>query len=393
MFDELQREDVQEFMRQNASADVNLLALKKNPFPELDYKWVLNQIAARAKAKNKLPTWHSNPLVVFPSKISLEQTSSERTSNYKANLVSGNSLIDLSGGFGVDSYFFSKRVDSLVHCERDVDLSALSAYNFKLFHADNVEFITDDSSAFLKNSGRRFDWIYVDPSRRNESKGKVFLLSDCEPNVPYLLDLYFSVSDKILIKTAPLLDLSAGLKELSNVREIHVVAVDNEVKELLWVIEKDYEGQVKVRSANLSADSAQIFEYTFNSDPPEIEYSEPLRYLYEPNAALLKSGAFVEIANAFDVKKLQRHSHLYTSNDLRTDFPGRQFEVISWFDFEKEKVKAMLKGGKANVTIRNFPESVENLRKKFNIREGGDRYCFFTTHKISDKIVVICAKI
>ena len=247
---ELLAEEVQKFIVENTDADLVKLALQKNPFPQLDWPKILNQIAARKKATLKLPTWFSHPNIIYPTKISVEQTSSEITAKYKASLVNASSLIDLTGGFGVDTYYFTKNINLVTHCEINPELSAIVAHNFDVLNVENCLFEIGDSTKILRDNAKQFEWIYVDPSRRNDSKGKVFLLSDCAPDVPELLNLYFEHSNKIMIKTAPLLDISAGISELTNVTNIHIVAVENDVKELLWILEKNVSSEVKITSLN-----------------------------------------------------------------------------------------------------------------------------------------------
>ncbi|MCV2483346.1 class I SAM-dependent methyltransferase [Flavobacterium sp. SH_e] len=384
--------DIQKFIIQNTGADITKLALQKNPFPETDWILILNQIEARTKAKEKLPTWFTAENIIYPNKISVEQTSSEKTATYKASLISGKTLIDLTGGFGVDDYYFSKKFKSITHCEINEELSAIVAHNFKQLKVENCTFYAGDSIHLLEETNHKFDWIYIDPSRRNDSKGKVFMLKDCLPNVPELLDFYFEKSDSILIKTAPLLDISAGLSELKNVKNIHIIALENEVKELLFEIHKNYSGEITLKTANILKEKTEIFEFVLGNETSFSSYGLPLKYLYEPNSAIMKSGGFDEVSIAFQIDKLHKHSHLYTSEDL-IDFPGRKFEIQKIIPYNKNDMKNELANKQANITTRNFPETVENIRKKWKIKNGGNLYCFFTTDVKDNKIVLICTKI
>ena len=383
--------EIQEFIKENTGADITKLALQKNPFPEMDWILILNQIEARSKAKEKLPTWFTTENIIYPSKISVEQTSSEKTAAYKASLISGESLIDLTGGFGVDDYYFSKKFKSITHCEINEQLSETVAHNFKQLQVENCTFYAGDSMHLLEETNQKYDWIYIDPSRRNDSKGKVFMLKDCLPNVPELLDFYFEKSDSILIKTAPLLDISAGLSELKNVKNIHIIALENEVKELLFEIHKGYAGKIALKTANILKEKTETFEFILGEESFPI-YNFPQQYLYEPNSAIMKSGGFDEISTAFQINKLHKHSHLYTSEDL-IDFPGRKFEIQKVISYHKNEMKNELSNKQANITTRNFPETVENIRKKWKIKNGGNLYCFFTTDVKDNKIVLICTKI
>lgn len=388
---EILKPEVQEFIVNNTSIEISKLALQKNPFPEIDFKIILNQIEARSKSKDKLYTWFNCKNIIYPSKISIEQTSSETTAQYKAELISGENLIDLSGGFGVDAFYFSKKVNQVLHCEINADLSKIVSHNFQALKCENIKCIAGDSLKILENWKQKFDWIYIDPSRRDESKKKVFLLEDCIPNVPQLQDFYYSFSNNILIKTAPILDISAGLLQLKNVKTIHIVAVENEVKELLWEIENKFEGIVTIKTINFNKLKRDFFQFKLNSTSTS-SFSELQKYLYEPNSAIMKSGGFVPIGSHFALHKLHQNSHLYTSEEL-VNFPGRIFEIEKIIPFSKKEVTAFFQDKKANITIRNFPDTVENIRKKFKIKEGGSMYCFFTTDKNDNKIVLICNQI
>ena len=383
---------IQQFIEDKIGISVAKLALQKNPFPEVEWITILNQIEAKTKAKDKLPTWYNTTNIIYPSKISVEQTSSERTAEYKSGLIEGESLIDLTGGFGVDDFYFAKKIKNVTHCEINSDLSTIVKHNFKQLGVTNIDCIAGDSLAALQSLPTQWDWIYIDPSRRNDAKGKVFMLKDCLPNVPENLDFYFEKSDAILIKTAPLLDIAAGLSELQNVKTIHIVALENEVKELLWELHKNYSGAITIKTANLTKATIATFEFQLNEESIESNYSLPQHYLYEPNSAIMKSGGFNEVGTFHQLTKLHRHSHLYTSNEL-IDFPGRVFEIQESIPYAKKELKTHLENSKCNITTRNFPETVDSIRKKWKIKEGGNSYCFFTTDMNNDKIVLICAKI
>ena len=388
----LLQKDIQAFIKANASADLVKLALQKNPFSNNDWRLIIEQIACLQKAKDKLPTWFNTDDIIYPSKISIEQTSSEKTALYKSTLISGKTIIDLTGGFGVDDYYFSKHFESVVHCEMNEALSNIVKHNYQKLDVENCQFFVGDSFDILKQLNQNFDWIYIDPSRRNDSKGKVFMLKDCLPNVVDLMDFYFQYSTQILIKTAPILDITAGLNELNNVKKIHIVAVENEVKELLWEISKDYNGTVEIDTVNLKKEQPEHFQFALTESPTNINYSLPKTYLYEPNAAIMKSGGFNEVGLQFNLEKLHPHSQLYTA-DVIKEFPGRIFKIEHAFPYQKSEMKTFLEGKKANLTTRNFPDAVEVIRKKWKITAGGHQYCFFTTNMNNRKIVLLCAKI
>ena len=383
---------IQDFIIENLRTDLIALLLRPLNFEGVTNKEIVEQIEAKNRCRDKLPTWYGTSNIYYPNKLNIEQTSSESTARYKAGLVSGTALLDMTGGLGVDSYYFSGKIGQVHHCEINRELSEIAAHNYKVLGKDNVHCHAMDGIDFLKSSDIDFDWVFIDPSRRHDAKGKVFLLSDCIPNVPDHLDTILGKAKKIMIKTAPLLDLSAGLMELRFVKEIHIVAVKNEVKEILWSLERDHKNEVLVKTVNLNGSSMEKFSFSLDDEKLAVSnYSDPLQYIYEPNSAILKSGAFKTVGNTFKMYKLHDHSHLYTNNQL-LEFPGRRFKVARTIPFNKKGIQQLaLK--KANITVRNFPISVSEIRKKFKIKDGGDDYLFFTTNPKGEKIVVQCIKV
>lgn len=382
--------DLQSFINLNLNKDINELALQKNPFPEFDWKWILNQIQAKKKANKKIPTWFKTDGIIFPSSLSIEQTSSEVLAQYKASLISGTSLIDLTGGFGIDDFYFSKTFQKVIHCEINEELSNIVSYNFKVLGIHNISTISGDSIEYLENSTENFDWIYVDPARRDSSKSKVFLLKDCIPNVVDLQEFLLSKSDHILIKVAPLLDIQSILNELNQVKKIYIIALNNEVKELLIEIEKNFDQKPTLVAVNHLNDETFInHEFNLNDDDVA-SLSNPLTYVYEPFSSYLKTGLYNKLANQFQVKKLHKHSHLYTSEHLM-NFPGRVFKIEHIIPYNKKELKSF-ENQKWNITTRNFPLKVDEIRKKHKLKEGGEIYAFFTTNLNNEKIVIVCRK-
>ncbi|WP_365319295.1 class I SAM-dependent methyltransferase [uncultured Winogradskyella sp.] len=383
--------EVQDFINANLNEDISKLLLNGISFSEIEAKDIIKQIEAKKRSKKKLPTWFNSKNIYFPNKLNIEQTSSEVTANYKANLVSGNSLIDLTGGFGVDAYYFSKRIKNVIHCEINKSLSEIVKHNYKTLNINTIECLNENGIEALKHIDRPFDWIYIDPSRRDDTKKKVFLLSECIPNIKTFQGLFLKYANNVMIKTSPLLDIKATLNDLKQIKELHVIALDNEVKELLWVLERDCKTEFIIKTVNLTKQSKQEFEFNIESESDEIaKHTEPLTYIYEPNSAILKAGAFNSISSQLNIPKLHKHSHLYTSNSL-IDFPGRRFKIEKSIPFNK-KIFAKEKISKANVTTRNFPISVGEIRKKLKIKDGGDIYLFFTTDLNNIKIILVCFK-
>ncbi len=389
MLKQILEPQIQDFIKTYQSKNIIDLILKGSPFPQIPIQELANQIECRLKCKDKLPTWYKMDNIYYPSKISIEQTSSEITAKYKADLISGNTIIDITGGFGVDAYYFSKKFNNVTHCEINKELSNIVEYNKKILKLENIETYAEDGIEYLKQTSKTFDYIYVDPSRRNDEKGKVFLLKDCLPNLPEHLDFLFSKTDKILIKNSPMLDITQGINELQFVKTIHIIAINNEVKELLFLLEKGYNDKIKIKTINIKKGEKQLFEFYYK-DTANVNYQLPLQYLYEPNTAILKSGGFNHLSEQLNIFKLHKHTHLYTSDKL-VDFPGRRFKIDRLIVYNKKELKKVFKENKANITTRNFPKHVEQLRKETKLKEGGEHYLFFT-RDINDKnIVAICS--
>lgn len=384
--------EIQEFINSNLNSDIASLLLKGINFPTLETKDVIEQIEAKKRSEKKLPTWFNTKNIYYPNKLNIEQTSSEITAQFKSDLISGESIIDLTGGFGVDCYYFSKVFKTVFHCEINESLSEIVNHNYKELNINNIITKKIDGIEFLKSATNTFYWIYIDPSRRHDSKGKVFFLNDCLPNVPEHLNLLFKHSKNILLKTSPLLDLSVGIGEIKHVKTIHIVSINNDVKELLWILEQGFDGDISIKTTNIKKENVENFNFSIESEKSlESKYSQPLTFLYEPNSAVLKAGAFESISNQLNLYKLHKHSHLYTNENL-IDFPGRRFKIENVISYNKKELKN-LGIDKANITTRNFPETVEQLRKKFKIKDGGNIYLFFTTNLNDDKIVIISSKL
>lgn len=382
--------EIQDFINANLKNNLTKLVLKGSPFKNLTIQELAEQIESKNKCEQKLPTWFTLKNCYFPNKLNIEQSSSEKTALYKANLVSGEKLIDISGGFGVDTFYFSKKMNSVIHCEINSNLSEIAQYNFNQLGIKNVDFKVTNGLDYLENNAQTYHWIYVDPSRRNENKNKVFFLEDCEPNILNYNNLLLNKAPNVLIKVSPLLDLKNTLNSLKNVKEIHIVAVENEVKELLFVLNKNHKGSTHIFAVNIDKNNTDVFEFEYGK-VAIAEFSLPKKYIYEPNAAILKSGGFTEVCSKYKVYKLHNHSHLYTSNEL-INFPGRRFELLQECNYNAKEILQFIPNNKANITTRNFPQTVAQIRKKLKLKDGGDLYLFFTTSIKNKHIVLICRK-
>ncbi len=384
-----------EFIRKHLLDDVAALALSAKKEPDVDVAWAIRQLKERQAIRYKIPSWYDNPDVVFPVHLSIEQSSSELTATFKSTLLQGNTFVDLTGGFGVDCAFLSKNFKQCFYIERNADLCCIAEENFKALHLPHVQVIQADSVNYMR-SMNPVDCIFIDPARRDAKGKKTVVLSDCEPDVTKLLSLLLEKADTVLIKTSPMLDISLALSELINVASVYVVAVENECKELLFLLRKNYIQETVFFAVNLHKDKpAEIFPFTKEEEKNAVCFypKKPEKYLYEPNVSLLKAGAYKIVAEKLQLKKLHPNSHLYTSETLYKDFPGRIFSVESCFTLNKNEVKEQLKGlKKANITVRNFPATVENLRKKLKLADGGDIYLFATTLCNEEKVLLKCIK-
>lgn len=383
-------QEVQQFINDNLKTDVPKLILKGSNFNGITIQELANQIVAKQKCEKKLPTFFNTDGIYYPNKLNIEQTSSEITAKYKAKLVSGKSLIDVTGGFGVDSYYFSKQFEQITHCEINADLAEIVSHNFKQLNVTNSTTFSGNGLNFLKETTQIFDCIYIDPSRRNDVKGKVFLLKDCMPYLPPKIDFLFTKSNQILVKLSPILDISNTITELKNTKEVHIIAVNNEVKELLFLLERDYKSNIAIKTINLKKEQNEIFNFDYQSEANSI-YTSPKNFLYEPNAAVLKSGGFHQITQQIMVAKIQQHTHLYTSEN-QVSFPGRVFEIVTVFPYHKKRINKQLTEKKANITVRNFPKTVAQIRKETKLKDGGDIYLFFCKNHDEKLIVVVCKK-
>ena len=384
-----------EFIAENKNKPLPIIALLLSK-TNFDKDYILAQINGIQKAKNKLPEFYNTPDIVYPSKLSMEQCSSEKTGFFKSQLLHNiglntkSTIIDLTGGFGIDSFYLSKTVKQVIHIEQNTELSNIAKNNFKLLKANNIKLINSTAENFIEITKEKVDLIYIDPSRRNQ-KIRVFKLDECIPNIIDLAPELFKITNKILIKTAPLLDIKQTIRDLKKVTKIWIISLENDCKEVLYLLEKNNTKEPIINTINLSKKKQ---EYSFNyqiENSTEVNYSPPKKYLYESNASILKAGAFKSICSEFELNKIAPNSHLYTSEHKTKDFPGRTFIiektiVYTLKEFKKTKIK------NANVSCRNFKNNVEEVKKKLKIKDGGKKYIFATTDSNNKPILIICVK-
>lgn len=386
-FEEDLNESTKQFIRENLNADVPTLALKKAPVGT-DFSLALRQIAARQLLRKKVPEWSENEDLLFPAHLSIEQCSSEASANYKANLLNGNTFADLTGGLGIDTYYIDRHFQKTDYVERQTELCDLARRNFSVLNTQ-IEVHNETAEDYLKHCEPK-DCIFIDPARRDGHGRKTVSIADCTPNVADLQELLLQKAEKVMVKLSPMLDISKALEELHHVKELHVVAVANECKELDFILERVYQGEIQFVCVNLLTEQPEVrftMEEERNSSGKLAE--SVLKYLYEPNPAVMKAGCFKLLTQRFDVFKLHKNSNLYTSEDLISDFPGRIFEVEGWAPYNKKVKQALLQEvDKASIAVRNFPLSVAELRKALKIGDGDAIYLFATTLKGEQKIIV-----
>lgn len=385
--------DTLDFIAAHQNDDVAKLALKFSSNKDIDIRAALQQIEGRQIAKAKLPTFANTDDIVYPVKLSMEQCSSEKTALYKQSIAGdGATMIDLTSGFGIDFYFISRNFQNAEYVERNAELCRIASHNFKALGATNVSTTNADGIELIKASASHYNLIFLDPARRDKNGKKTVEIKDCEPDVATLKDMLLSKCDRMMLKLSPMLDIKSAIRDLDCVEEVHVVAVDNECKELLFVCKKNAEFK-RIVAANIKTDGkTEILESTASSSGCPT-YSTPLSYLYEPNVAILKANICDCLASD-KIKKIAPFSHIFTSDELHEKFPGRKFEVEKSFSMNKKELKENLDGIKrANITCRNFPLQADELRKKLGIKDGGDKYIIATTDENGNHLLTICRKV
>lgn len=386
------------FIRAHTTDDVLQLALRGTKDPQVDLPFALQQIEGRQKAQAKLPEHFAQEEILYPVTQSMEQCSSAITADYKATLIKGTSLADLSGGFGVDTFAFARHFQHCTYIEPQPGLCDIVRHNATVFGLDNIEIRQGTMEEQMGNIGQ-VDWLYVDPSRRDSHGRRVVTLEACTPDLTQCLPLLHAHARKgVLAKLSPLIDLGGTLRQLPETAEIHVVAVNGECKEVLFLLRfegKSPDTPIKIWAINFVQGQPRAFAFTLEEEAA----AKPVlaanlgSYLYEPNAAILKAGAFKCLATRFGIQKLHPHSHLYTSDTLLPDFPGRTFSIMEQIPFGKRAATAVAAiTDRANVAVRNFPLTAEELKAKLKLKDGGDVYLFGTTLSGGDKTLLLCKR-
>ena len=376
-FSKLISSDIQNYINQNLNSDLTKLLLKKSPFDNVTMQEIVQQIKGRKTAEKKFP-FLTKEGIIFPPNLNLEQASSQSTAECKAQNLKGKSFLDLTCGFGIDAYFLSKIFNEVTLIEQNPELISIVEHNWKTLNR-KANFINENLEIFLESltdNFNKFDIVYLDPARRDQQNKKKFLLEDLSPNLLEIEEKLQLISSKIIIKLSPLIYISYLISELLNITEIQIIAVRNEVKELVLIIENKEQRtknkDVEIRCVNLESDELE-FSFNFNEEKSATsEFSESLNYLYIPNNSILKAGAFNIISEKFGLKKLHPNSHFYTSENKIENFPGRVLEI------EKIDAKDLKKGEKYNIVSKNYPLKPDEIKKKYKLKDGGNNYLIFT---------------
>ncbi|MDR0982744.1 MAG: class I SAM-dependent methyltransferase [Culturomica sp.] len=382
------------FINEHLYAYTDRLLFSASRYHSVDVAKAVEQILIRRRLKTKLPAWTAHEKLFFPSRIAAEQCSSDITAKYKQSLIKGATLCDLTGGMGVDAYYFSQCVERVTYVERNTDYAEAAARNFEILGATNIQVLNADATEIAP----RIEAVtfYIDPARRSAANKRLFALHDCEPDVLQMKAALLNKGARVIIKVSPMADIEETLRLLPETCEVHIISVGNECKELLFVLENAAVGDVNVFTINYtSAGDVQQFRFHWNEEKTaQADYaSEINKYLYEPNASVMKSGAFKLAAARYSLKKLHRHSHLYTSSELTDNFAGRIFSVEEVLPFSKQTLKTLSdRYPQANITCRNFPLTTDTLRQRMHIKDGGNVYIFATTFASDTKVIIVARR-
>lgn len=389
-----------QFVLDHREEDVRTLALRGSRDKDVDLPWALDQIQGWQTARHKLPSWAAFDGIVYPPHLSMEQCSSEATAIYKCGIVEQlpngchETLIDLTGGFGVDFAFMARCFGQAYYVERQAHLCDTARHNFDLLGLPQARVINADAEQVLDDlkTEPASTLLYLDPARRDSNKARTYAITDCTPNVLELLPRLLQCGHHVLLKLSPMLDWHKAVADLGNhVAEVHIVSVGNECKELLILISANHEGEPCVHCVNDG--QSLIYHPSQDSIATAIATCDDVHYLYEPNASVMKAGCFGLLTESYPVKALATDSHLFVSYEQVMDFPGRRFAIITVTTMNKKDLGRALSGIiRANVATRNFPMTAQELRKRLGLKDGGDTYIFGTTTATGERKLYFCKK-
>ncbi len=387
------KSEVQQFITQNSNRSVADIALSSSPFEGVAASELAQQIDGKQRLKKKVPQWVNTAGIYYPERRSLEQCSSISTADYKANLIVGDKILDMTGGMGVDTWAIAKKSKEVVYCEQHNELFHISRHNFKILNADSIITHYGDALELLSNSGQ-FSCIYIDPARRDEHNRKMVSFADCQPDVLTNMPLLWEHTAKIMIKASPMMDISQAISELQNVTQVHIVAVKNECKELLFILEKDTIKPITFFAVNLEAEHQPVFSFAEQEmETSKVHFDFPQQYIYEPNSAVLKSGAFNLLAAKYNISKLHHFTHLYTSTQMIENFSGNIYILKHRCDYNKKMIKKILPKKQVNVKCYNFIDKPAVLQKRLQIKDGGTQFLFGIKNKDDKYELLLCEKI
>ena len=393
-------EETIRFVKAHREEDVRALALQARRDGDVDLPWALDQIQGWQTARRKLPSWAAIDGIVYPPHLSMEQCSSEQTAIYKCGIMEQmpqegrETLIDLTGGFGVDFAFMARCCDHAVYVERQEQLCETAQHNFDLLGLHHARIIHGEAEDVLSHLDTKPDntFIYIDPARRDSNKARTYAIADCTPNVLELKERLTNAAHHVLIKLSPMLDWHKAVSDLGeHVAEVHIVSVANECKELLILMAADHEGEPAIHCVN--DDLSLIYTPTEGEVPAAIADDDDAGFIYEPNASIMKAGCYGLLTQRYPVRALAPDSHLFVSSEPVNDFPGRRFAVTAVTTMNKKELASALKGiTRANIATRNFPMSAQQLRQRLRLQDGGDIYIFGTTTAKANHVLFICHK-
>ncbi|MEQ8517889.1 MAG: RsmD family RNA methyltransferase [Cytophagales bacterium] len=383
-------QEINSFIKENREADLSQILLKRPGKKEWDWIWIGQQIEGYQKAKKKLPSIASNSQIIYPKRVSIQQCSSDLSAKFKAALLKGKKCLDLSGGFGIDSIHLSQKFEHSIYIEQDEQLCDIMAHNTKVLGLEEkIEIRNTKAETFLKETEEHFDLIYIDPARRDTQGKKVYRFSDCSPNVIMLLDLLRSKCEKVLIKAAPMLVISQGVRELQYVEEVFVLANSRECKELLFLMGKEENINPRITAVQLDTEK----RFSFFADEEilmEAKLSMEGSYLYNPGPSISKSGGYKSLAKTFDLNTIHPNTHLFLSDKIHRDFPGRIFKLIDIITFG-DTYEFEDKG--YTVFLKNTSQDKETVLKKYDLKEGNDADIFVFTSTLGKQKIAICKSI
>ncbi|QNL22106.1 RsmD family RNA methyltransferase [Hyphobacterium sp. CCMP332] len=383
-------QEINSFIKKYHEADLSQILLKRPGKKEWDWIWIGQQIEGYQKAKKKIPSIAANSQIIYPKRVSIQQCSSDLTANFKATILKGKKCLDLSGGFGIDTIHLSHKFDSCIYIEQDEQLCEIMTHNAKVLGLEKkIEIRNTKAETFLKETEEQFDLIYIDPARRDTQGKKVYRFSDCSPDVIMHLDLLRRKSKKVLVKAAPMLDISQGVRELQYVQEVFVLANSRECKELLFLLGTEQNNNPSITAIQLDTEKS----FSFFADEEilmDAKLSINGSYLYNPGPSISKSGGYKSLAKSFDLSIANPNTHLFFSNEIRKDFPGRVYKINMMIKYG-ERYKFGNK--KSTVFLKNVNLEKKDILRKYNLKEGDEQFIFAFTASNGKILLAHCDKI